>query len=58
MTEREFIDCLADALYESDIGDEIVGIRSLQELGLLTEDEGVVVRLENGDEFEVHVFAR
>ena len=53
MTITEFRDLLMDAIYEAD--DDIVGTATFASAGLLTRNEGVVVRFVDGTEFQVTI---
>ena len=56
MTEQEFREALACMLEESE--DAFEGsprVRSFGESGLLTSNEGLVVRLEDGSEFQLQI---
>lgn len=60
MTESEFRNLLSEALYEyldNDYGDDVAldRVSTFREHGLLTSDDGLVVRLADGSEFQVTV---
>jgi len=60
MTEQDFREVLQDALYEyeADGNSEIKDIRTFREAGLLTHDEGLVIKTSNGAEFQVTIKSR
>ena len=59
MTEREFRNWLTEVIYEGMEslyeGEEEMDITSFEEAGLLTKDEGLALRLENGEEFQLTI---
>lgn len=56
MTEEEFADLLREAMEESDVvGDEVRDVRTFGDSGLLTSNVGLVVKLDDGSEFQVTV---
>jgi hypothetical protein len=60
MTEREFAEMIAEAVeaHQKEWGDlagQVSASSSFSDRGLLTCDEGVVIRLEDGSEFQVTV---
>lgn len=56
MSEREFTDVLQDALYSFIAeGHTITKIRTFQDAGLLTNNEGLVVTAEDGSQFQITV---
>lgn len=58
-TEREFKNLLTEVIYEGMEslyeGEEEIDITSFEETGLLTNNEGLVLRLENGEEFQLTI---
>lgn len=58
MNETEFICHLEQALFDSDDLNEttvVSGCRSFQAAMLLTSDQGMVITLDSGEEFQVTV---
>lgn len=58
MTDREFQDLLLDTIRaRSDDGadDEVVHVRTYDEVGLMTNDSGLVVVTKDGSEFQVTI---
>lgn len=56
MTEATFRELLEAALYSSDeLGGEVEDTRSYSDAGLMTMNEGLVVRLLDGSEFQLQV---
>jgi len=58
MTQKEMADRITEALNfldEEEGTSNIEDIRTFQEAGLLTTNEGLVIRLDNGDEFQITV---
>ena len=56
MNEREFNDVLCEMILASDpyeSGATVVTVRTYEEAGVLAGNEGLVVRLEDGSEFQV-----
>lgn len=58
-TERGFKNLLTEVIYEGIEslyeGEEEIDITSFEEAGLLTNNEGLVLRLENGEEFQLTI---
>ena len=52
MDEREFARFLADTL---EMDEEIYDVSTFEEVGLLTMDAGIVVRMEDGSEFQITI---
>jgi len=56
MTEKEFVEYLDEALmWASDSDGMITGSASFEDVGMLTSNEGLVVRLSTGEEFQVTI---
>jgi hypothetical protein len=54
MTARDFADLLTDLLHDHDTECDLVSVRTFEEVGLLTRDQGIVVRTDD-DEFQVTI---
>jgi hypothetical protein len=57
-TEEELRDWLAETIFEATYGDvetDILRVRSFQEAGLLTSDEGLVLSFREGPEFQLTI---
>jgi hypothetical protein len=52
MTEKQMEECIADALYEND---EIKLTKTFEEVGMLTNNAGLVVRTIDGSEFQITI---
>jgi len=60
MNEQEFCENLEELLLSSEqeyvfIDSEIESVLSFKDVGLLTTNKGLIVRLSNGDEFQLTV---
>jgi hypothetical protein len=56
MTTDEFTAMLTNVLYESEIDAcEVESVRSFRSAGVLSSNEGAVVRMEDGSEFQLTV---
>lgn len=58
MTEQEFVDLLREVLAETeetDEGQEVKYTSTFSDAGLMTSNDGLVVRLADGSEFQVTV---
>lgn len=56
LTEIEFRDTLLEAISESiDFDGEVRSIRTFEDVGLLTLDQGLVVRMNDGAEFHLTI---
>ena len=59
MTEKDITLVLEESLLafdeEQGIGEDIHSVYTYEEVGMLTRNEGFVLRLENGDEFQVTI---
>lgn len=56
MTESEFVDYLDEAiLWASEEDGMIIGVSNFQDVGMMTRNEGLVVRMSDGSEFQVTV---
>lgn len=56
MTEHEFVEYLDEALlWSSEENGMIVGTGTFDSVGMLTVNEGLVVRLQDGSEFQIVV---
>ena len=57
MSEEEFIELLEQALDSDDIEDDFgrIRVRTFEDVGVLTRDKGLVIRLKGGEEFHVTV---
>ncbi|MBU6429569.1 MAG: hypothetical protein KGR26_11190 [Cyanobacteria bacterium REEB65] len=54
-TERDMVEALIEALETNDVDLEVERTSSFEEVGLLTKNAGVIVRLANGREFQLTV---
>jgi hypothetical protein len=56
MTESEFVEYIDEALmWSSEEDGMIIGSGSFESVGMLTRNEGLVVRMRDGSEFQVTV---
>lgn len=56
MTESEFVEYLDEALmWASEEDGMIIGASNFQDVGMMTRNEGLVVRMSDGSEFQVTV---
>ena len=56
MTESEFVEYLDEALmWASEEDGMIIGSTTFQDVGMMTMNEGLVVRMKSGEEFQVTV---
>lgn len=56
MTESEFVEYLDEALlWSSEESGMILGSTTFEDVGMMTRNEGLVVRMKDGTEFQVTV---
>ena len=55
MDEREIRELLADMLLDDENGAEVRNVETFQDAGLMTSAEGLVVRMEDGQEFQLTI---
>jgi len=57
MTETEFCEALREAVQSTDepLGEHVSNISTFKEYGVLTRNEGLVVKLSDGSEFHVTI---
>ena len=55
MNEIEMETMLYEMLQDEDVAPEVEGVRTFEEDGVLTRNRGVVVRTEDGREFQVTI---
>ena len=56
MTDSEFVEYLDEALmWSSEETGMIIGSASFQDVGMMTRNEGLVVRMNDGSEFQVTI---
>jgi len=56
MTETEFVEYLDEALeWSNEESGMIKNIRTFQSVGLMTSNKGLVVRMDDGSEFQLSV---
>ena len=56
ITEKEIVEIISDALYITDEEDDIINdTETFDERGLLTHDNGLVVSMRDGTEFQITV---
>jgi hypothetical protein len=59
MGENDIEELLTEALYaydeENNDGEDISSIRSFNDTGLLTSNSGIVVRMNDGSEFQITI---
>ncbi len=53
--DGQVVELLQEVLEDAESLDQVVSIRSFADVGLLTRDAGLVVRMENGAEFQITV---
>jgi hypothetical protein len=62
MNEKDFTDRLLELIesdhdYAAAFDHQIRRVRTYEEVGMLTSNDGLVVELENGDEFQITIVA-
>ena len=57
MSEKEMAMALNEALYENEEL-EINNVRTFEEVGMLTRDAGLIIKLLDGSEFQVTIVRR
>jgi len=56
MTEKRVADLLSEAIFEhEELADLVADVRSFKDAELLTTNEGIVIRLAGGEEFQITV---
>jgi len=52
MTTQELMDLLSEKMYEED---DVSSIRTFEDAGLLTYDDGIVIKFNDGSNFQVSI---
>jgi len=53
MEENNFVEMIQEAIEM--YGEQVKGIQTFEEAGMLTNNEGVIVRIKDGSEFQITV---
>lgn len=51
MSDRDILTMLADMLFEGDVDDELKTVKTFEEAGVLSMDDGLVVTFQDGSKY-------